>query len=75
MLNQWARSYQLSMSTWIQALKPSIPNQWARSYLLLTSTRTQAQLVCFNEDQITSITVIKAESIPTNLYFEIYVTC
>ena len=41
-----------------------MPNQWARSY----------QLVCFNEDRITALTVIKAEYIPTNVYLDIYVT-
>ena len=55
-----------------QALKRSMPNQWTQSYQLSMSTQAQAQLVCFNEDQIT-ITVIKAESIPTNLYLDIYV--
>ena len=41
-----------------------MPNQWARS----------CQLVCFNKDPITALTVIKAEYIPTNVYLEIYVT-
>ena len=45
------------MSQWTQALDRSMPNQWA-----------QSQLICFKENQITLITVIKAESIPTNLY-------
>ena len=49
-----------------QALKRSMPNQWARSYQRLMSTLTQAQLICLNEDQITSITVIKVENQPTN---------
>ena len=55
-----------------QALKRSMPNQWTQSYQLSMSTQAHSQLVCFNEDQIT-ITVIKAESIPTNLYLDIYV--
>ena len=38
------------------------------------SIQAQAQLLCFNEDQITSITAIKAESLPTNVYLQIYVT-
>ena len=37
------------------------------------SIQTQAQLLCFNEDHITSITAIKAESLPTNVYLQIYV--
>ena len=41
-----------------------MPHQWAQSH----------QLVCFKEEQITSLTVIKAEYIPTNVYLEIYVT-
>ena len=44
-----------------------MPNQWAQSYQLLMSTLRQAQLICLNEDQITSITVFKVENQPTNV--------
>ena len=49
MPNQWARYRQLSMSTRTKDCNLSMPNHWA-----------QSQLVCFNKDQITSNTVIKA---------------
>ena len=47
------------MPTRKQALNGSMANQWA-----------QSQLICFNKDQITPITVIKAESMLTNVYFQ-----
>ena len=80
MPNQQTQSYQLSMSTWTQAQL----SMSKRTQALKQSMGTLLSVIKVNMDTSSarmfqqgpnySITIIKAESTPTNLYLKIFVT-